>query len=103
MCVVNERGVEGCGAIMWRTGRVLAGLVIALFLLLAPPAFAGESADGPVSVVVAQEPAPAPTQAPSDERQRLAIGTTGVALIALVLLSRKLRKKPVFFVKRKKS
>jgi hypothetical protein len=87
---------------MWRTGRVLAGLAIALFLLLTPPAFAGEPADGPVSVVVAQDPPP-PAQAPAIERQRLAIGVSGVVLIALVLLSRKLRKKPVFFVNRKKS
>lgn len=92
---------------MWRTGRVLAGLAIALFLLLTPPAFAGEPADGPVSVVVAQDPPPPaqapPAQAPAIERQRLAIGVSGVVLIALVLLSRKLRKKPVFFVNRKKS
>lgn len=92
---------------MWRTGRVLAGLAIALFLLFAPPAVAeGGAAPTEASVVVlAQEPGPPPAppaQPPTDERQRLAIGVTGVVLIALVLLSRKMRKKPVFFVKWKK-
>ncbi|MEV0702051.1 hypothetical protein AB0I53_29635 [Saccharopolyspora sp. NPDC050389] len=91
---------------MWRTGRVLAGLAIALFLLLAPPALAaGETASpGAPVVVLAQDPgqAPPPAQPAAYDKQRLAIGATGVALIALVLLSRKARKKPVFFVKWKK-
>ncbi|PKW12645.1 hypothetical protein [Saccharopolyspora spinosa] len=91
---------------MWRTGRVLAGLAIALFLLFAPPALAeGRAAPTEASVVLAQEPGPPPAppaQPPPDERQRLALGVTGVVLIALVLLSRKLRKKAVFFVKWKK-
>ncbi|MCI2419067.1 hypothetical protein MOQ72_16605 [Saccharopolyspora sp. K220] len=87
---------------MWRTGRVLAGLAIALFLLLTPPAVASGAVDTAVEVV-AQQPNPTPPAQPAaDERQRLAIGVTGVVLIGLVLLSRKARKKPVFFVKRKK-
>ncbi|MGP4015570.1 hypothetical protein [Saccharopolyspora sp. 5N708] len=87
---------------MWRTGRVLAGLAIALFLLLTPPAAASGTADTSIAVV-AQQPTPnPPAQPPVDERQRFAIGIAGVVLIGLVLLSRKARKKPVFFVKRKK-
>ncbi|MBB5155074.1 hypothetical protein [Saccharopolyspora phatthalungensis] len=88
---------------MWRTGRVLAGLAIGLFLLFTPPALADEAAPPVASVTVqAQDPGQPPAHRPVDERQRLAIGTTGVVLIGLVLLSRKLRKKPVFFVKWKK-
>ncbi|MEV5538785.1 hypothetical protein AB0L13_18165 [Saccharopolyspora shandongensis] len=92
---------------MWRTGRVLAGLAIALFLLLAPPALAaGETPPSGAPVVVlaqdpGQPPAP-PAPPPAYDKQRLAIGATGVVLIALVLLSRKARKKPVLFVTWKK-
>ncbi|MEU5849500.1 hypothetical protein [Saccharopolyspora shandongensis] len=89
---------------MWRTGRVLAGLAIALFLLLAPPALAaGETAPpGAPVVVLAQDPGQPPAPPPAYDKQRLAIGATGVVLIALVLLSRKARKKPVLFVTWKK-
>lgn len=96
---------------MWRTGRVLAGLAIALSLFLVPPAVAAaeETAAPPTTVVVAQEPPPAPPaeqpapDAGTDARQRMGIGIAGFVLIGLVLLSRRLRKKPVLFVKWKKS
>ncbi|GAA0526331.1 hypothetical protein GCM10011581_13350 [Saccharopolyspora subtropica] len=90
---------------MWRTGRVLAGLAIALFLLLAPSATAAAAWADQAAPVVAQQPTPNPPPQDEDsltERQRMAIGTTGVVLIGLVLVSRKIRKLPVFFVKRKK-
>ncbi|RKT85361.1 hypothetical protein SAMN05421805_11560 [Saccharopolyspora antimicrobica] len=94
---------------MWRTGRVLAGLAIALSLFLVPPAaVAEEVAAPPTTVVVAQEPPPAPpaeqppADAGTDARQRMGIGIAGFVLIGAVLLSRRLRKKPVLFVKWKK-
>ncbi|KAA5833664.1 hypothetical protein ABT337_16260 [Saccharopolyspora hirsuta] len=93
---------------MGRTGRALAGLAIVLSLFGAPAvASAEESAAPPATVVLAQEPPPAPPAeqppAGADARQRMAIGITGLVLIGVVLLSRRLRKKPVLFVKWKKS
>ncbi|MGW1680734.1 hypothetical protein [Saccharopolyspora sp. NPDC002376] len=95
---------------MWRTGRVLAGLAIALSLFLAPAAVA--SAEGgvapPQTVMLTQNEPPAPPAPPAedagaDARQRMAIGIGGLVLIGAVLLSRRLRKKPVLFVTWKKS
>ncbi|MDA3625779.1 hypothetical protein [Saccharopolyspora oryzae] len=92
---------------MWRTGRVLAGLAIALSLFLAPTAVAsaGEAVAPPQVVVLAQDQPPAPpAEDPGvDTRQRMAIGIGGLVLIGAVLLSRRLRKKPVLFVTWKKS
>ncbi|MER7013936.1 hypothetical protein ABT324_21160 [Saccharopolyspora sp. NPDC000359] len=95
---------------MGRTGRALAGLAIVLSLFWAPAAASAEEAPAPPpTVVLAQEPPPAPpaeqppADAGADARQRMGIGIAGLVLIGLVLLSRRLRKKPVLFVKWKKS
>ncbi|GAA4620208.1 hypothetical protein [Saccharopolyspora hordei] len=94
---------------MWRTGRVLAGLAMVLSVVLAPPALAAEEPAAPPStLVVAQEAPPAPPAEPAPGEgmspdQRMAIGVTGLVLIGAVLLSRRLRKKPVLFVEWKKS
>ncbi|WP_263249465.1 hypothetical protein [Saccharopolyspora rosea] len=86
---------------MGRTGRVLSGLLIGMFLVFAPPAAA--SAPAPATTVVAQPPAQDPgSEQQLTPRQRVAIGVTGIVLIAAVLGSRRARKKPVFFVKWKK-
>ncbi|TDD84142.1 hypothetical protein E1202_24105 [Saccharopolyspora karakumensis] len=94
---------------MWRIGRLLAGLAIALSLLFTPWAAAGPAA-GQAEVaqvaVVAQQPtpeSPAPERETQAERnQRTAMGVAGVVLIGLVLLSRKARKKPMLFFEKKK-
>jgi len=94
---------------MWRIGRLLAGLAIALSLLLTPWAAASPApvrAEAVQVAVVAQPPAPgspAPERETQAERnQRTAMGVAGVMLIGLVLLSRKIRKKPVLFFEKKK-
>ncbi|TDC92786.1 hypothetical protein E1161_11830 [Saccharopolyspora aridisoli] len=100
---------------MWRIGRLLAGLAIALTLLLTPWA-AASPASGQVEVAqvaavahaeaVAQQPtqeSPAPERETQAERnQRTAMGVAGVVLIGLVLLSRKARKKSLLFFEKKK-
>lgn len=90
---------------MWRIGRLLAGLAIALSLLFTPLSAAGAAEAAPVAVV-AQQPtpdAPAPKRETQAERnQRTAMGVAGVVLIGLVLLSRKIRKKPMLFFEKKK-
>ncbi|WP_461142902.1 hypothetical protein [Salinifilum aidingensis] len=106
--------------------RVLAGLVVSVALLGLPGlAQAAAPADPPaartpaVSAPAVSAPAghgrapAAAVQAPPGpgrdsgaterrSRQDIAIGVGGVALIGLVLLSRRARKKPVLFVKWKK-
>ncbi|RRO12787.1 hypothetical protein EIL87_24170 [Saccharopolyspora rhizosphaerae] len=90
---------------MWRIGRLFAGCAIGLSLLLAPVSAAVPAEATPV-VAVAQQPtpdAPAPERETQAERnQRTAMGVAGVVLIGLVLLSRKMRKKPVLFYAKKK-
>ncbi|MEB3368107.1 hypothetical protein [Saccharopolyspora mangrovi] len=90
---------------MWRIGRLLAGLAIALSLLFTPLS-ASEPAEAAPVAAVAQQPtpeAPAPERETQAERnQRVAMGVAGVVLIGLVLLSRKVRKKPVLFFEKKK-
>ncbi len=95
---------------MSRIGRVLAVLVVGWVVLFAPAtavasefsasADAGTRSGGPVEVL-AQQPAQQPAEQ-LPERQRFAIGVTGVVLIGAVLLSRKMRKKPVFWIQWKK-
>ena len=97
---------------MWRIGRVLTILSIGWFAFLAPNAIAEPPSPAVASgFVQQQDPPPGPDlrdngekksdQQPPD-RQRVAIGTAGIVLIALVFLSRKARKKPVFFSSWKK-
>jgi hypothetical protein len=90
---------------MWRIGRLLAGLAIALSLLFTPLSATAPAVAAPVAAV-AQQPtpdAPAPERETQAERnQRVAMGVAGVVLIGLVLLSRKVRKKPVLFFEKKK-
>lgn len=101
---------------MWRTGRALTvlvtGWVAGLSLFLAPVAAAGPVVEpaAAVQVQARSEPVPvpqgygapsfsqAPEQQPSNgapDRQRLMMGVAGIVLIALVLLTRKWRKKPM--------
>lgn len=107
---------------MRRTCRgILAGLVLSVALLGLPglaqaappaaPAAMGVStwADGRPPAVAAPDvaqPPPGPDldsgSAGQRSQQDIAIGVGGVALIGLVLLSRRMRKKPVLFVKWKK-
>lgn len=100
---------------MGRMGRLLAGLALGGMLVFSPasPAVLDAPAAQAQSSVQAQASAPAlelPAQAPpgpdltgddqqSQGKQRIVKGLCGVALIALVLLSRKARKKPVFAFK----
>ncbi|GAA4861751.1 hypothetical protein [Saccharopolyspora cebuensis] len=97
---------------MGRTGRVLAGLVMALALVGAPATAMAEPAAVSGVAVLAQAPPPEPPPAePAPDQQgpgqqgpgqNTAIGIAGLVLIAAVLLSRKARKKPVWFVAIKK-
>lgn len=91
---------------MWRIGRLLAGLAIALSLLFTPLSVTAPAEAAAPIVAVAQQPtpeAPAPERETQAERnQRVAMGVAGVVLIGLVLLSRKVRKKPVLFFEKKK-
>lgn len=100
---------------MWRTGRALTvfvtGWVAGLSLFLAPVATAEPAVAQPAAAVRAQalsEPVPqgygtpsfsqTPEQQPSNgapDRQRLMMGVAGIVLIALVLMTRKWRKKPM--------
>ncbi|GAA2781238.1 hypothetical protein [Saccharopolyspora taberi] len=90
---------------MRRTGHALAVLLIGWLLVFAPPALAEPAPAPAATVAVTQAPPAAPEQQPQPpDRQRLAIGVTGLVLIAVVLFSRKLRNKPVlFFTFKKKS
>lgn len=108
---------------MWRIGRIgkrmrkaglwsggaTAALIVGFLLLMTPIATAasGEREPyGPAGVVVlaqsappsGQQPAPpaGPSQPAPAVSQRTVVGAAGVVLIVLVLLSRKLRNKPVF-------
>ena len=107
---------------MWRTGRALtvlvAGWVAGLALFLAPAATAAPGVAPPAAAVRVAEQAPqqgqlqqgqlrqAPLQQAPDQQQdhplrqnqRFTIGGMGIALIALVLLSRKYRKKPMVHI-----
>ncbi|MHA6798415.1 hypothetical protein [Bounagaea algeriensis] len=103
---------------MRRTCRgILAGLVLGVALLGLPgfaqavppaPAAMDISAGGVPAVAAsdAAQPPPGPDldsgSAAQRSQQDIAIGVGGVALIGLVLLSRRMRKKPVLFVKWKK-
>ncbi|SFS41075.1 hypothetical protein [Saccharopolyspora flava] len=90
---------------MWGIGRLLAGVAIALSLLFTPLTAEAPAEAAPVAVV-AQQPtpeAPAPERETDAERnQRTAMGVAGLVLIGVVLLSRKLRKKPMLFFEKKK-
>lgn len=94
---------------MGRMGRALAALTIGCFLLLAPVA-AADTPSAPSESVLAQQAPPGPDlqqqpdsgQSKPPNQQELVTGLAGVALIALVFLSRKVRKKPVLFVQWKK-
>ncbi|MFC7341421.1 hypothetical protein [Saccharopolyspora griseoalba] len=89
---------------MRRIGRLLAGVAIGLSLLFTPPAAALAEA-APVTAVVAQQPAPeqpAQEETPAERKQRTAMGVAGLVLIGAVLLTRRMRKKPVLFVEWKK-
>lgn len=102
---------------MWRTGRIrqhdrslrfgsaVAALAVGLFLFVTPVAVGVGVSGPPVAPAVAaqagppssQQPAPAGSPQPAQPvNQRAVVGTAGIVLIALVLLSRKARKKPVF-------
>lgn len=108
---------------MWRTGRIGkrmrrvglrlcaagAALAVGLLLFVTPAAMAASGAgvsDGPAGVAVlaqaappsGQQPAPPPgaDQPALGSNQRTVVGTAGILLIVLILLSRRARKKPVF-------
>lgn len=105
---------------MRRSASAFVVLAVGLFLLLAPVAEAlptvPENAANVLGSVRQQQPPPPPSQptpqpAPDlpgsphptvEQTQRYMIGATGAALILLVLLTRRLRKKPVFIVQWKK-
>jgi hypothetical protein len=99
---------------MRRTVSALAILALGWFLVFAPTAVAGAEAAAPAqaSFVLAQQPPSAPPgpeltppgeqESPAAQRQRYMVGSAGVVLIGLVLLSRRLRGKPVLGVKWKK-
>ncbi|WP_277675932.1 hypothetical protein [Saccharopolyspora rectivirgula] len=102
---------ERCEAIMRRAGQLLAGLLFALVVLCSPVTSAAAAADGAAvatrgsSAVVAQDSSAQQSGGPQEEltqEQRNMIGVTGLVLIGLVFLSRKIRKKPVFFISWKK-
>jgi hypothetical protein len=88
---------------MRRIGRLLAGVAIGLSLLFTPPAVA--LAEAAPTMVVAQQSAPdqsAQTETPAERKERTAMGVAGLVLIGAVLLTRRMRKKPVLFVEWKK-
>ena len=95
---------------MRRIGRLLAGVAIGLSLLFTPPALAlADTAPvpttAPETALVAQQPAPAQPQdeeSPAERDQRTVMGVAGLVLIGAVLLTRRVRKKPVLFVEWKK-
>ncbi|MHA6802388.1 hypothetical protein [Salinifilum ghardaiensis] len=101
--------------------RVLAGLVVSVALLglpglaqaaapAEPPAARTPAVSAPAghgrapAAAVQAPPGPGRDSGATEQRSRqdIAIGVGGVALIGLVLLSRRARKKPVLFVKWKK-
>jgi hypothetical protein len=91
-----------------RFGVAGAALAVGFFLFFTPAAMASGTgvSDGPAGVAVlaqaappsGEQPAPPPASNPPEPalNQRAVVGTAGIVLIALVLLSRKARKKPVF-------
>lgn len=96
------------------SGCIIAAFAMGLLLLVTPVATAasGEGLAGaPGGVVLAQTappsgeqpvpPAGTPQPAPRIDQHAL-VGAAGIALIALVLLSRRARKKPIFGVWRPK-
>lgn len=101
---------EGCGAVKSsRIPRTIAAIALGSSMAIAPAAAVAEPPQRAEAVQVqvqvqvhAQQPEPAPP-IPEDGRssnepttsQRYGIGVAGAALIGLVLLSRKLRKKPI--------
>lgn len=90
---------------MRRIGRLLAGVAIGLSLLFTPVAPVALAEAAPATVVVAQQPAPGQQpegESQADREQRTILGVAGLVLIGTVLVSRRLRKKPVLFVERKK-
>jgi hypothetical protein len=98
---------------MWRMGHALAVLALG-WLLVAPTAVAapaGSQPRDPVASIAREQAPPTPSQQPPGPDQpeqqlptpqRVAIGTAGAVLIGLVVLSRKLRKKPIIDLKWKK-
>ena len=97
---------------MRSTASTFTALVMGCFLLLTPVGQEDAAAEPvPSQVVLAQQPPPEPpppgVDLPSDDepavempsQDRLTVGIVGAVLIALVLLSRRLRGKPAFFVK----
>lgn len=110
----EEFCVEGCGVVKSRTPRMLAAIALGCSMALSPatalaePTQGGETAQVQ-ALVRAQAPEPAPPIPEDGESaneptssQRYGIGVTGAVLIGLVLLSRKLRKKPIIGVPWKK-
>ncbi|GAA2338908.1 hypothetical protein GCM10009854_14110 [Saccharopolyspora halophila] len=90
---------------MRRIGRLLAGVAIGLSLLFTPVAPAASAEPAPAAVVVAQQPAPGQQpggETPAERERRTILGVAGLVLIGAVLVSRRLRKKPVLFVEWKK-
>lgn len=94
---------------MRRIGRLLAGVAIGLSLLFTPSAAVALAETAPATAhaaaQVAQQPAPAQPQdeeTPAERDQRTAMGVAGLVIIGAVLLTRRVRKKPVLFVEWKK-
>lgn len=92
---------------MGRIGRVLAVLAFAWSVLVIAPAAESVASPEPSAVVVQAQDAPPGPDLRQDsgqqmDRQRVTAGTAGIVLIALVLISRKQRKKPVLFVEWKR-
>lgn len=93
---------------MGRMSRLLAGLALGGLLVFTPagpaelvqPAAQAQPAVAATALELPAQAPPGPDLTGDDQqlqgKQRIAIGIAGVVLIALVLLSRKARKKPMF-------